>query len=473
MKKIDKLVLKAFFGPFVLTFLVVVFIFLIQYLIRYFPDLVGKGLGAEVFLELLFYFSINVTPVSLPLAVLLSSLICFGNLGEFSELTAVKSAGISLVRAIFPIFMIAVILCFIAFFINNNIVPKANLKAFSLMYDVRQKKPTFDFKEGAFYNGLPGYSIKVTKKYPDGKSLKGVMIYDHTKGRGNIDLIMADSGQMFMMMNDKYLVMELYNGNSFSEVIENQTPVSDQYVRNNFVKSRFVFSMESFDLQRTQEELFANNKIMRNVVELQKDVDSLHAENDSLVKVTYNSIKPFYNYSYRVDSNTKRSSYRKYDYNKDTVLKKNVLSYATNTARSVRSYIDSQKQRMDGMKRDANSFEIEWYKKFTFSFACIAMFLIGAPLGAIIKKGGLGVPTLVSIIFFIIYYILTIVMEKWTKEGLFPIGLGMWLGNLLYFPIGLFFLNQARSDSRIFEMDYFAVLFDKIGTFFKGIFKRK
>lgn len=462
MKKIDKLIFKAFFGPFVLTFFVVVFILLIQYLIKYFPDLVGKGLTYNVYFELLLYFSINVTPNALPLALLISSLMAYGNLGEHFELTAIKSAGISLIRTFLPIFLFAIILCFVAFYINNTIVPKANLKAFSLLYDIRQKKPTFDFKEGAFYNGLPGYSIKVNKKFKDGKTMKDIMIYNHSAGRGNIEIVTADSGQMYMLNNDRYLVMELYNGQSVSEVVENAKPTAQQFARNQFSKSKIVFSMESFSMQRTQEELFASHKIMRNVDELKHDFDSLRVQVDTLTNATFQSVKPFYSYNFKVDTLENKEVKLKSSFYSDTNNVLNVLRYATNSARSIKSYMASQNDRVKYLIKDANSYEIEWYKKYTMSFACLIMFLIGAPLGAIIKKGGLGVPILVSIIFFIIYYVFALVAEKWAKEGLFDIAISMWFTNLVFFPIGLFFLRQARNDSRILETDYFAVLWDNI-----------
>ncbi len=471
MKKIDKLVLKAFLGPFFLTFFVVVFIFLVQILIKYFPDLVGKGLAYNVYVELIFYFSINVTPISLTLSVLLSSLIAFGNLGEHFELTAIKSAGISLIRTIAPIFVFSIILCFIAFYINNYIVPKANLKAFSLLYDVRQKKPTFEFKEGAFYNGIPGYSIKVNKKFLDGKSMKGMMIYNHSANRGNIEVILADSGQMYMINEERYLIMELFNGESLSEMLDHHKPNTQQFVRNKFDKSKFVFSMESFNMQHTQEELFSSHKIMRNVSELKKDVDSLQAQKDTLAKTTYKSVKPFYNYALKNDTIniSKDYAFKKVNYHTDTILRKNILSYASNSARSIKSYISSQRERIDYLRKDANSYRIEWYKKYTLSAACLIMFLIGAPLGSIIKKGGLGVPVIISIIFFALYYIVSIMMEKYAKEGIVDIGLGMWAGNLIYLPIGIFFLIQAKNDSRILETDYFVVIWGK----FTALFKKK
>lgn len=468
MKKLDKIIFKAFIGPFVLTLLVCVFIFLIQYLIRYFPDLIGKDLGLDVYIQLLFYFSINVTPMALPLSVLLSSLMTYGNLGEHFELTAIKSAGISLIRTQVPIFIFSILMCVSAFFISNNLVPKANLKAFSLLYDVKQKKPTVEFKEGTFYQGIPGYSIKVNEKLEDGKTMKGVIIYNHKANRGNVEVILADSGRMYTMMNERYLVMDLFRGNSYSEMLDNPKPNVPKYIRNAFSTSKFVFSLESFKLNHTDENLFSSHKIMRNVSELKHDVDSILAQRDSVGATIYLSIKPFYQYLFNSDTVTKPGLYAKSkNYGNDGYLRQQVIRYAANTARSARSYVANQKERADYLRREANNFDIEWYRKFTFSFACLVMFLIGAPLGSIIKKGGLGVPVIVSIVFFIFYYIFSNVTEKWAKESIVNVTLGMWFANLIFLPIGLFFLRQARNDSRLFESDYFAVLWGNLKMKFR------
>src|SRR5688500_12864853 len=205
MRKIDKLVLKSFIGPFILTFLVVVFILLMQHMMKYFDDIIGKDLGWNVVGQLLFYFAIFMTPVAMPLAVLLSSLITFGNLGEHFELTAIKSAGISLLRTIRPIFLFVVVLTFIAFYINNNLVPKAALEAYSLLYDLKQKKPALDLRERSLYNGLPDLSIKVNKKYPDGITLEDIIVYAHRKNDGNKKVTVADSGRMSTILNERYL----------------------------------------------------------------------------------------------------------------------------------------------------------------------------------------------------------------------------------------------------------------------------
>jgi len=300
MKKIDKLILTAFFGPFFLTFFVVIFILLSQFMLRYFDEIVGKDLGFEVIAELIFYFSIFMTQNAFPLAVLLSSLMTFGNLGEHFELTAIKGAGISLVRALLPIFVFSSLLTILAYFSNNYVVPRANLKAFSLLYDVKQKKPSMELKQGTFYNGIDGYSIKVNQKFPDDRSLKDLIIYDHTKGGGNRNVILADSGQMYNIMNNRYLILELFNGRSYSEqrtkrrrgVVIGRTP--EPFVRNEFQTGKLAFDLTSFNLKRTKEELFAGNKLMKNTHQLRADVDSMkNQQEEMVVQIQDNSIRFF------------------------------------------------------------------------------------------------------------------------------------------------------------------------------------
>ena len=251
--------LRTFIGPFVLTTGIATFILLIQYLLKYFDDLVGKNLGAFVFAELLSYFALNMLQNALPLGVLVASLMSFGNLGEHFELTAIKSAGISLIRILKPVFVFVVFVAIGMFFFNNYIIPAANLKAYSLLYDIKQTKPALDIKEGAFYNGIPDYSIKVKEKLPDGKTLKDIIIYDHSEGRGNRTIILADSSLMYTILDDKYLKLELFDGNYFSEEAKRESTI-DQFYRTNFQKMDLVFSLSSFDLKRRKEELFQNNR---------------------------------------------------------------------------------------------------------------------------------------------------------------------------------------------------------------------
>src|SRR5690606_9944362 len=520
MKKIDKLVLGAFLGPFMMTFLVVVFILLMQHMLKYFDDIIGKGLDAEVISQLLFYFAIFMTPVALPLAVLLSSLIAFGNLGEHFELTAIKSSGISLVRTLRPIFFFVIILTFVAFYANNNLVPKAALEAYSLPYDIKQKKPALDLREGAFYNGITDISIKVNKKYPDGITLKDVVVYDHRKSDGNKEVTVADSGKMYTILNERYLKFELYNGYNYSEGGSAQRDVgakgkgnSESLSRSKFAKSQIVFDLSSFQFERTDKKWFQGNRIMRNLSELEGDLDSLRSQiltqrvnyyqyhssyflfyskdkritemppelvahkkmTDSLASLSY-SEKYAQQQQQAVEARTKAQVASKDSAQKVAVepeitiddTTKNVVAAKPEVAKPKKPVAADIKQRAN-RKRPASSnvakstpkppvkkpvvysdsaiaakidstfnarptrmniqsvvnnvrhlkqnilnanastesfekemiiFQIQWHKILASSLACIAMFLIGAPLGAIIKKGGLGMPFLVSILFF-------------------------------------------------------------------------
>ncbi len=570
MKKIDRLILGAFIGPFILTTAVVVFILLIQQLMQQLEHLLGKGVSYFVFAELIFYFSVHIVPLALPLAILLSSLITFGNLGEHMELTALKGAGISLTRVLAPIFILTAFVSVGSFWFNDRIVPIANLEAYRLLWDIKQKSPSLSIKEGAFYNGLPGYSIKINQKFTDGKSIKDVMIYDHTDRRGNTKLILADSGRMYTIRNDRYLVLELFKGKSYNDKVAMQdgNNSTQKFLRSNFDKSQVVFNLSSFDMQSTDKKLFEQHRYMRNARQLALDVDSI---NQSLIKgkkEVINNLLPNYRYHLKetekiekaVDKSLltnlnlneedtlnksaaafkkqKRQKQNDKDADKDTetpsqnqtkisttsgvslqeknlperfrpkqekdlakkvkvtqekeLPKRNksqqevkpIVSQASNRivenvtevqkvtralsqAKGLASFTKNYANNTKAQAKQAREFLVELYKKYTLAFACISMFLIGAPLGAIIKKGGLGVPVLISIIFFILFYVISITGEKWVKEGFISALLGMSLSNIVLLFFGFLFLNQARNDSRLFETDFYLVWWDKIQKRFR------
>ena len=558
MKKLDKLVLGSFLSPFLLTFIVVDFILLTVNMLKYFDEIFGKDLPFMVYMELIGYFVISISPMALPLAVLLSSLMTFGNLGEHFELTAIKSAGISLLRALRPIFFFVVLLTIGAFYFNNYVVPAANLQAYSLLYDIKHKKPGLDIKEGVFYNGIPDYSIKVKEKLPDNETLKEVLIYDHTGGRGNNRVILADSSRMYMILNERYLKLELYNGNYYSEEPKPRAEVDDFY-RTKFDRMDMVFNLSSFDLKRTKKELFQNNRQMKNIAELTEDIDSLRF---SVLETKYGffrNAKGFFTYHLdsveiplkkivdeydakfrkdkqeeiqdedsvktelqasmlpdwelwqqqkeevqdkdsvvrgraireRVDierakreqlsknsidrasalKNTRRNDKAtaqvlidtlSWDYLNAKSNKVDLLQTAKNQAQNIKVNLSSVSSRVDNLDRDLNRWIIEKWKKYSQAFACIVMFLIGAPLGSIIKKGGMGVPVIVSILFFLTYYIINIIFEKNAKEGLIDPAFAVWVADLSLLPIGLFFLRQARIDARLFDTDFYNIWIDKL-----------
>jgi lipopolysaccharide export system permease protein len=359
---------------------------------------------------------------------------------------------------------VAILLSIGAFFFNEKIVPKANLKAYSLLWDIRQKKPSLDIREKIFYNGIPGYSIKVDKKFDDGSTLKGVMIYDHSNANGNTNVILADSGRMYTKFNEQYLALDLFNGQLFAEGAQQGSLSATNnsgagFFRQKFNSQKLYFNLASFNLDRTREELFKGSKMMLSIKELKFVTDSLRTQLNKDKKTSGVQISPYYSFlpvdSVRRNAKPKVTTVTK---RKLEPLSRDIYSAAANKARNVRSFTTAAAEKRKIAYREANNYEIEIYKKYTQSAACLIMFLIGAPLGAIIKKGGLGMPVIISILFFIIYYVLTILGEKWGREGLVVVGAGMWAANCILLPIGMFFLYQARNDSNLLEIDFWRKL---------------
>jgi len=579
MKKLDKLVLGSFLGPFLLTFLVVDFILLIVNMLKYFDEIFGKGLGFWIYAELIGYFVISISPMALPLAMLLSSLMAFGNLGEHFELTAIKGSGISLTRAMRPIAIFAVGLTILAFLSNNYLVPKVNLKTFSLLYDIRMKTPSLDIKEGVFYSGIPNFSIKINQKL-DEVRLRDILIYNHAEGQGNLNVTMADSGRMETFNNDTYMRLTLFAGESYKESRStrgiSEAPV--EFSRTAFQENVMVFDLSAFQLNRTPENQWSTNRAIKTIEEIRHGLDSLHLiVNDLKYQnfITAASIYPFFTKNRKLnpapeilvekarfdtlrriqilkeqaiedsmntvnrevlsDSNSsvtivetpvengsveittalpdsgvairkkldaKRLGFsdssatqtaqvdstaipvEKYviKFRKEplTVKEKalldsmfyergyisNAYTLALNNARNLKNSFNVKLSQVDGQVREFRRYEIAWYQKYSQAIACFIMFLIGAPLGAIIKKGGLGMPVLISILFFILFYMLTITGEKWAKEGVTDPLLGTIFSNLCLLPFGLFFLRQARKDARLFESDFYAGIQKKVMNFF-------
>ncbi|GAB2771354.1 hypothetical protein GCM10027275_12640 [Rhabdobacter roseus] len=484
MKKLDKLVIQSFWGPFVVTLSVVVFIFLMRIMIFYIDDFVSKDLGLSEYSRLFFYFSLSTIPIALPLAMLLSSLMAFGNLGEFFELTAIKSAGISVVRAMRPLFIIAVFVSVFSFFFNDRVVPWANLKGYSLLYDIKTTKATLKIKEGIFYNDLPGYSIKVDKKLPDGRTMKGMVIYKHDSRsyeRGNTQIILADSGRIYSIHDNTYLVIELFDGSNYQEMVEgfdNRQPVypaasgnsalSAKFVRNEFQNYKLVESLESFGMKSTDEEQFKYHEFMKNIDALNQAADSIRKDVDQAQKNLIPNSQQYYSYTFKSEADYgNRLTPGKWV---DSLLRrpvvdsvrKEIITNALSSANSVASFATTNKEYLSNKNKERSRYELQKQHKYTEALSCLIMFLIGAPLGAIIKKGGFGVPVLVSIVFFILMYVLTIQGDKFVKEGLVGVLFGAWLANGVLFMAGMYFIDRARNDSRLFEKDSYQVFIKKM-----------
>lgn len=469
LKKLDKLIIKAFFPPFFLTFFVVIFILLTQFMLKYFDDFVGKNLSYGTYAELLFFFSINSVPLALPISILLSSIMTYGNLSEHNELTAIKGAGISLVRVIQPVFFVVCGLTILAFYFNNTIVPFANLRAYSLLYDITTKKAAFNIKEGTFYYGLPGFAVKVNEKFPDGKTIRKIMIYNHQDDRGNVNLTLADSGKMYTMWGDRYLILELYRGDNYTEMQPKVPGQETEFAHNHFDYSKFVFNLSSFELSRTDIQLFASNKIMRKIDELHRDIDSIGREGKRLNDGMYANYLSYFSYLNRNQTPAVLSKMRsdslitQINTQSDKSISQ-IRQAKINQIQSLRTFTESYRERTKAVNRDLDVFEVEIYRKYTQSLACLIMFLVGAPLGAIIKKGGFGIPVLISILFFIIYYVFSLTGEKWAKENVVQVPWGMWATNFILFWVGLFFLSQARTDSTLLDNNFFTQAFQYVSS---------
>lgn len=458
----------------------------------YIDDFVSKDITLATFGRLLFFFSLLTIPTALPLATLLSSLMTYGNLGEFFELTAMKSAGISLTRAMRPLLIVAVLISIFSFWFNNEVSPWANLKGYSLLYDIRTAKATLNLKEGIFYNDLPGYSIKVDKKEKTGKDttgnelLKGLVIYKHpTSGieTGNREVILADSGRMYTDPDRTYLVFELYHGNDYQEYSDSRSvsyasnPANKpaQFIRNAFNHYKLVIGLESFGLKRTDEQQFQYHEFMKNLGELTHMTDSLRKDykNTSLSVAT--TSRQYYSYQFKssLSPALKAQPIKDGTWIDSLLAKHKFSSYelsqtALNQAQSVLNYATSNISYLNEKQKSVYKYELESHHKFTQALSCFVLFLIGAPLGAIIKKGGFGLPVLVSIIFFVLLYVLTINGDKMAKDGVLWVPIGAWLPNGLLFPVGLYFMRQARHDSRLFDKDVYVIAWERFRKRFRA-----
>ena len=479
MKKVDTFLLKSFIGPLIFTFFIVLIILILQFLWMYVDELAGKGLDFKIVSELLYHFAMTFVPTALPLAILLASLMTFGNMGEFSELSALKASGIPLQRIMLPLMVLIGIISVISFYFSNNVLPYSTAKARTLLYDIRRKKPDINIQAGTFYNGVPDFSIKITTKEPVTNRLNNLIIYVHRDKRGNTSVILADSGYMKTTPDGTGLIMVLYNGYSFNEIEEkNIAQASRKYPsrKDYFKEQTLVISLTGFDLERSEEGLFKSNSAMLNISQLTFFIDSLnmrHNErilnqfnefNSSRIYTQKNSFKR--NPSIAVKSDT-INKIRQFEtraiFDSLPVSDKSiVLSRAITSLKDGASYLSERNETIHWEVKAIKKYEVEWNRKLTMSFACLVFFFIGAPLGAIIRKGGLGTPSVISIFFFVIYYVISISGQKLVEEDVVGTFAGMWASSYILLPIGIFLTYKATTDSVIMNIDTYLVFLKKI-----------
>lgn len=481
MKKVDKFVIKSFIGPLALTFIIVLIILLLQFLWMYVDELAGKGLNFSILAELLFHFALSFVPTALPLAILLAALMTFGNMGEFSELTALKSSGVPLQRIMRSLVILIISLVVVSFLFSNYVLPYSNLQARSLLSDIRRKRPDINLQAGTFNNDIDGFSIKISAKDPFTNKLEGLVIYDRRQRNGNVAYTFADSGYIKVTSDESAMIMVLYNGFSFHEIEEkNVTPDQKKYPSrmDTFSEEKLVLALSGFDLERTGNELFRSSSWSKNMKQLRFYIDSLGTEYNIDHDLKYREFilsKLFSrNYIQKAgrqdesrDTTTVPARFNTGNiFNSLPVSKKmGALMNAIENVKNASNYLTTKTESMKFRIRTIRRYEIDWHKKLTLPFACLVFFFIGAPLGAIIRKGGLGTPSVISIFFFIIWYVITLSGEKMVEEDLMGKVAGLWASSYLLLPVGFFLTYKASTDSMIMNIDTYLTFFRKIKDF--------
>ena len=476
IKKLDTLIIKAFIGPFFATFFIALFVLVMQFFWLYIDDLVGKGLDLGTLAHLTGLVAVNWVPLALPLALLLSSIMTFGNLGESFELVAIKSAGIPLLRFMRPLFIVAVLIAGISFLFANNIMPVAILKLNTLKYDIIVSKPAFDIKEGVFYDKIEGYVIKIGQKSKDGNTIKNVIIYEKNYGLQDYSLI-AESGTMKVAPGNK-LEFDLKNGWRYQEKGSRLT-TNTEFIRLGFKEYKKILDLSSFKMNKTSDSAFSDNYKMLSVRQLSKTIDSLKDFGSYYQKRSQEEISPYLSFTKYADTGLTAVN------QKNTGNIKNMSRIIPDSAavaikdklqiqlNAVKSNVELLAGDYSEKQKNLRYHQIEWHRKFTLATACIVLFLIGAPLGSIIRKGGLGTPLVFAVIFFVTFHLLNTFGEKFVKSGVLSPLIGMWLSTAILIPIGFFLTYKAMKDSQLFNQEYYYRSLKKLRIFLAAFKNRR
>jgi len=406
-----------------------------QFLWKYIDDLIGKGLTVFQVSELMIYSIARFVPLALPIAILISSVMVVGKLGENYEIAALQSSGISLLKILKPLFLIIIMISCFSFLFSNYVMPIANYKGGSLLYDIKKKKPSVNIKEGIFYNDIDGYSIKIGIKNSNSNLLYDILIYDHSDNNGNKKVISAQSGKMEISNDEKYMELSLYNGNSYIELNDNNKKSNHRKI--SFKENLIRFDLSSFGLKNS-ELLYKGHYAMLNNKQLLNSIDSLDKKLNDKKILVYERISE--NYKYNIKNKLDST------FSTNNVSDKKIFETAINKLRILKSISNSNSDDINYKKSIIAKHKIEWHRKISLSFACIIMFLIGAPIGSIVRKGGFSIPLLISIILFVIYYVLSISGEKTAKDLSTTPFEGMWIANIIFIPISIVLIYMASNN---------------------------
>lgn len=483
IKRLYMFMLRSFVPLFVMTFFICLFIVLMQFLWKYIGEMVGKGLSVDVIGELFFYAALSMVPMALPLAILLASLMTFGNLGERFELTAMKASGVSLLKVMKPLIIFITLISIGAFFFQNDVLPLAQTKMWTLMFSVRQKSPELEIPEGVFYDQIPGYNLFVQQKNRESGTLYDLMIYDMSRGFDNASIILSDSGRMAMTGDKQHLFLKLWQGESFENIRDAGSNMKNvPYRRESFDVKEILLSFDA-NFNRLDEEGMRSQHIGKNMNELLASIDSIGVKVDSLGKGYSNQVKETsylgINY-YEPRQNEKGETERVHVTDENISGRMNVdslfrgsnsamavsyINYALNRARNKKAEYEFNGLVLGEERKTIRRHSIELQRKFTLSFACLIFFFIGAPLGAIIRKGGIGMPLVISVLLFIFYYIIDNTGYKMARDGKVPVAEGVWVSSAVLLPLGIFFTYKAMRDSAVFNRDAYLNFYRKlIGT---------
>ncbi len=471
IKKLDIFVLKSFILLFSGTFFICLFIFMMQFLWRYVDELVGKGLEINVLAQFFFYSGLTLIPLSLPLAILLAALMTFGNFGERYELLSMKAAGIPLLRIIRPVVLFCLFMGGISFFFQNIIGPKAQKQLWTLLVSMKQKSPEVDIPEGVFYSDIDGYNIYVKKKDRNTGILKDILIYNFSDGFENAHIIWAEEGKLELTADKQHLYLHLYNGEQF-ENLKSQSVLSKNvpYRRETFGEKHTLIKFNT-EFNMVDGNFLNRRSDIKNMKEIAVAIDSLTHHADSVGRSMHKEIMQS---TYRLPVLTPSDSIKQINehltstntdsiYNVMTSEEKiKIINNTENRVASLASDWNIKAFINDNTDSDIRSHKSDWHKKITLSLACIFFFFIGAPLGAIIRKGGLGMPVVLSVLIFVIYYIIDSGATRVARSGEMSIVLGTWMSSLVLAPLGVFFTYKSNKDSVVFNVDLYAAFFRKL-----------
>lgn len=494
MKKLDKLLITSFIAPFIATFFIALFVLIMQFLWTYIDDIVGKGASLWIIIELLFYLSLSLFPTALPIAVLISSVMLMGNLAENYELASFKSAGVPLLRIMRPLIFLTTIIAVFSFFCSNNFIPVANLKFKSRLYDIRKQKPTLSLEEGVFNDDFKDIIIHIGAKGDDNISIEDILIYDHSNyNRDRTSIITAAKGEMFATSSQEFFVMNLFDGSQYQE-LEPSGKGKDKnhpFLRTTFKEWTRIFDLSEFELNRTDEKLFKSHQTMLSTRQLLIAIDSIDHKIEKRNKQLYNHIGKYFQYSKdSAYSNQKvfdsSNKLRKVNENKikpitskdfeqkitkplneyssilETFINRDrttILNKAKSFSRSIHNQTKTTQTTLSKIMESKIKHIYELNIKFSMAAACIIFLFIGAPMGAIVRKGGFGYPLLISIIFFMLFIVLNLICKKLAQTAVIPPGLAAWIPCMILFPLGILLTYKAMNDSKILNIDrYLAFL---------------